>query len=404
MIGTFVHLAPMALRTAIFTHYAELYGANRSMLEWVVELRGRGVLDPLVVLPKEGPLTGSLQAIGIPYAVVPFEPWMSERNYMGRPHHRIMQYLAYRKAARVRAAHNAALVPDAVTRLRAHGTQVVLSNSAAVPIGHPVARALGMPHVWHIRELPELHYRLHLDAGRNAYGRALGASACVVAISEAVKHDVLRYVEANTRIEVVPNGVLPRARYEELRQVMMERWAQLSPFRFVQVGLIHPGKGQVEAVEALAQVRVRFPQAKLVIAGTGRDKPLRQRISELGLEGAVELAGFVDDVPALLKRCHVLLSTSRDEAFGRTVVEAMASGLPVIGHDSGGTPELIQNGSTGRLYSGGVRPLAAAMSGIMSDLVGAQEMGRRAQAFAAANFSVERTADRMHALLLQAVR
>ena len=40
----------------------------------------------------------------------------------------------------------------------------------------------------------------------------------------------------------------------------------------------------------------------------------------------------------------------------------------------------------------------------MSDLVGAQEMGRRAQAFAAANFSVERTADRMHALLLQAVR
>ncbi|MBK8614429.1 MAG: glycosyltransferase [Flavobacteriales bacterium] len=146
-----------------------------------------------------------------------------------------------------------------------------------------------------------------------------------MAISEAVKHDVLRYVQANTRIEVVPNGVLPRARYEELRQVMMERWAQLSPFRFVQVGLIHPGKGQVEAVEALAQVRVRFPQATLVIAGTGRDKPLRQRISELGLEGAVELAGFVDDVPALLKRCHVLLSTSRDEAFGRTVVEA--SGL-----------------------------------------------------------------------------
>ncbi|MBK8614428.1 MAG: hypothetical protein IPN85_13320 [Flavobacteriales bacterium] len=74
---------------------------------------------------------------------------MSERNYMGRPHHRIMQYLAYRKAARVRAAHNAALVPDAVNRLRAHGTQVVLSNSAAVPIGHPVARALGMPHVAH---------------------------------------------------------------------------------------------------------------------------------------------------------------------------------------------------------------------------------------------------------------
>ena len=50
----------MALRTAIFTHYADLYGANRSMLEWVAELRGRGVLDPLVVVPKEGPLTGSL--------------------------------------------------------------------------------------------------------------------------------------------------------------------------------------------------------------------------------------------------------------------------------------------------------------------------------------------------------
>ena len=391
----------MALRTAIFTHYADLYGANRSMLEWVVELRGRGVLDPLVVLPTEGPLTAMLQAEGIPFAVVPFEAWMSERNYSGRPHHRVMQYLAYRKDARVRAAHNAALVPDAAARLRAHGTQVVLSNSAAVPIGHPVALALGVPHVWQIRELPEVHYRLHLDAGRSAYGRALGASACVVAISEAVKRDVLRYVSIETRIEVVPNGVLPKARYEELRPAMMERWAQLAPFRFVQVGLIHPGKGQVEAVEALAQVRLRFPQATLVIAGTGRDKPLRQRINELGLEGAVELAGFVDDVPALLQRCHVLLSTSRDEAFGRTVVEAMAFGLPVIGHDSGGTPELIQHGTTGRLYAGGVEPLAEAMSAIMADLAVAQEMGRRAQAFAAANFSVERTAARMHALLLQ---
>ena len=384
--------------------YADLYGANRSMLEWVAELRGRGVLDPLVVVPKEGPLTGSLQAEGISFAVIPFEPWMSERNYMGRPHHRFIQYLGYRRAARARAAHNAALVPKAIALLQAHGTQIVLSNSAAVPIGQPVALALGKPHVWHIRELPELHYRLHLDAGRRAYGRALGASACVVAISQAVKRDVLRYVPASTRIDVVPNGVLPKARYEELRQVMMERWAQQVPLRFVQVGLIHPGKGQVEAVEALAQVRDRFPQAKLVVAGTGRDKALKQRIAELGLEEAVELAGFVDDVPALLKRCHVLLSTSRDEAFGRTVVEAMASGLPVIGHDSGGTPELIQHGSTGRLYPGGTDPLAAAMSAVLADLPAAQEMGHRAQAFAAANFSVERTADLMHALLLQAVR
>ena len=85
--------------------------------------------------------------------------------------------------------------------------------------------------------------------------------------------DIVRYTGRVGNITLIPNGVLHQARYAEVRAQCAERWKRTSPFTFVLVGLIHPSKGQVEAVEALELVRAQRPETRLLIAGEGRGGP-----------------------------------------------------------------------------------------------------------------------------------
>lgn len=380
------------MRVTWITHYTKLYGANRSMLDLVLELRRMGAVEPSVIAPAEGPITEALQAERIPWTVVPLRPWMSERTYMGGPHHRLMQRWRYARAARERAAHDHDLLPDLLRYLRAQRSELVHLNSAAVPLGHAFNRAAGLPVVRHVREMPERHYKLHIDAGRRAYASALRSAARVIAISEAVRADVHRYT-GPMDLSVVYNGVLPVERQGALfEQGRHQRPPMSEGPVFLMLGLFHPSKGQVEAIEALALVRRTHPHARLRLVGGGNERPLLEAIQRTGQAGAVELHGFIDDPFPQLLSAHVLLMCSREEAMGRVTVEAMACGLPVIGHASGGTLELVDDGRTGLLYGGGAEALAARMATLIDDPEQAERMGALGAMRARERFSVERYA------------
>lgn len=380
------------IRVAYLTHYPELYGANRSLLDLLVELRDREAVVPHVLLPREGDLGTALRQEGIAHAVVPFRPWMSERHYSGRLHHRLLQHWRQERQARERAAANRALLPALAGAVRGWRAQLLHANSAVVGVAPALRAATGLPLVWHIRELPERQYLLHLDAGARGYGRALRRADSLIAISRAVRDDILRYTRGGGRITVVYNGVLRAARYRELAQDAGRRWSGDGPFTFLLLGLIHPSKGQLEAVEALYLVRRGGRAVRLVIAGDGRDQALRRRIAELGMDDAVEMTGFVKDPFPLFQRAHALLMCSRNEAMGRVTVEGMACGLPVIGHASGGTQELVDDGVNGLLYPGGAAALAGCMEKLAGDPALARALGEEAARGAAARFSVERYA------------
>ncbi|HEY0978072.1 MAG TPA: glycosyltransferase family 4 protein [Flavobacteriales bacterium] len=380
-------------RITWITHYAELYGANRSMLDLMLELRRRGIAEPTVILPREGPLGTALVQEGIAHTVIDLRPWMSERTYMGGPHHRVMQYLRYRKAARERAAHNRAMLPLVLAQLRTWGSDAVHLNSAAVPMGAAIQQHSGLPLIWHIRELPEDQYLLHLDSGRRAYGRALRSADRLIAISKAVRTDIHRYTGQDTDIPVIYNGVLRTADHVRLAQRASERHWDGVVFNFCLIGLIHPSKGQIEAVEALALVRRKHPEARLIIAGTGRDQELRATIERTGQAEAVEMAGFVSDPFSILERSHTLLMCSRNEAMGRVTVEAMASGIPVIGHASGGTTELVEHGINGYRYTEGAAELADRMMRMIEHPEMARQLGAKGAEMAAERFTIERYAN-----------
>lgn len=380
------------MRITWITHYAELYGANRSMVDLILQLRLTGHAAPSVILPREGPLSTYLTDQGVPWAVVPFVPWMSERRYMGGPHHRLGQWWRYEQAARARARTNTALVPAIVAQLKAWGTQLVHLNSAAVPLGPAIHSAFNAPMVRHVRELPERQYLLHLDSGRRAYGRALRDADRIIAISQAVHADILSYTGPLPNIPIIYNGVLGIDRQAALYEEGRHRWAREAPFTFVIIGLIHPSKGQEEAVQALAILRKSHPEVRLRVIGDGRSERLKETILRTGQQNAVALEGFMPDPFPVLQESHALLMCSRNEAMGRVTVEAMACGLPVIGHASGGTKELVDDNGTGLLYDGGADALAACMARLVEDRDLARKLGDKGAARAAERFSIERYA------------
>jgi glycosyltransferase involved in cell wall biosynthesis len=128
------------------------------------------------------------------------------------------------------------------------------------------------------------------------------------------------------------------------------------------VAQITPWKGQDVAVRALAAVRRRHPDARLLLVGEPkfvsrstrydnlrfRDE-LRDLIADCGLQDAVEFLGERDDVPAILRAVDMLLVPSWEEPLGRSMLEAMASGTPVVATDVGGPREVVEDGVSGLL-------------------------------------------------------
>jgi glycosyltransferase involved in cell wall biosynthesis len=91
----------------------------------------------------------------------------------------------------------------------------------------------------------------------------------------------------------------------------------------------------------------------LVVAGTGRGEHLdqcRQLADELGVADLVDFTGFLADPYEAYFKSDCLLMCSEHEGMGRVTAEAMSVCLPVIGRNSGGTPEVIAHGKTGFLY------------------------------------------------------
>jgi len=118
------------------------------------------------------------------------------------------------------------------------------------------------------------------------------------------------------------------------------------------LGQVHPRKGQMHAVEALASLDAQF---KYLIVGPPRDqayvRELKTAITEHGLEDRVHVTGFVDDKMAVLSATDIFLLPSNGEGTPLSIMEAMAMELPIIATDVGGVSEMLAGGDTGQLIS-----------------------------------------------------
>lgn len=126
------------------------------------------------------------------------------------------------------------------------------------------------------------------------------------------------------------------------------------------VGRLVWEKGVDDLLHAVAQLRTDMPDARLVVVGTGQDRPVFEALStSLGLEDRVTFTGWVDpsSVPAYMTAADILIGPSKQsetgwrEGLGLVFLEAMAVGTPVIATRSGGIPDIVMPGQTGLLVS-----------------------------------------------------
>lgn len=173
----------------------------------------------------------------------------------------------------------------------------------------------------------------------------------------------------------------------------------------VAVGRLVRQKGIDVAIAALALVRARHSDARLVVLGEG---PLRDELSRAarahGVEEAVSLPGRVGDVAWWLERADVVVHPARWEGFGLALLEAMLCARPIVASAVSSIPEIVVDGETGVL----VRPddpaaVAAAIGDLLDDPSRAKTLGEAGRARAASSFSVARMAERTVAVYAEAL-
>jgi glycosyltransferase involved in cell wall biosynthesis len=133
---------------------------------------------------------------------------------------------------------------------------------------------------------------------------------------------------------------------------------------------------------------------------------VQRRVTALGLEAVVRMTGFRRDVPEVMAALDVLaLPSLRSEASSQVIPQALAVGTPVIATSIGGSPELIEDGVTGRLVPpGDAGALAAAIVATLRDPEAARAMARRGQAAVLARYSLDATMTRTTAVYEELLR
>jgi glycosyltransferase involved in cell wall biosynthesis len=204
------------------------------------------------------------------------------------------------------------------------------------------------------------------------------------------------------RIEVIENGIdLSRYQIARDRTVLRERLGLDPRRRYVAtVARFHPVKDHATLLRAFAGVATELADVDLLLAGEGPLRPDLERLAtELGIDGRLRFLGVRSDVPELLQASDVFALASVSEAASLTLLEAMASGLPVVVTNVGGNPEIVRHGVEGILAPRGDAPaIAAALRTLLDDPVTAAAMGAAGRARVEERYQLRQTVAAYYAL------
>lgn len=161
-------------------------------------------------------------------------------------------------------------------------------------------------------------------------------------------------------------------------------------------GRVRHQKGTDVFIEAVSRVLPRYPDFSAVVVGAVDDAAfeagLKQRVAEAGIADRVRFLGErpIDEVPLWYRRILIYAFTSRNEGFGLTFLEAMASGNALIAARAGAAEAVVSGGQIALLVPpGDPAALATALETLMRDPARAAAMGQRARDYVASHFSVE---------------
>ncbi len=232
--------------------------------------------------------------------------------------------------------------------------------------------------------------------------------AKIISISRATRDLLLeKGGYFNNNVEVLYCSIDKRMMFAKSRSEVLAKQMSLKNRKIIlTVARLYPRKGHDMVLQALVEIKKRFPEVLYLIVGEGTNrKYLEDIVVSLNLADNVVFTGEVPDIIDYLDLCNVFVMASREdegvEGFGIVYLEAMARGKPVIGSRHGGIPEVISDGVTGYLVNPhDVSEIASTIIRVLSDPSTAKKMGDNGRKTVESNFTTDLMAKKLlHALI-----
>lgn len=177
----------------------------------------------------------------------------------------------------------------------------------------------------------------------------INESDAVTAVSQDLIKETREVLDITRDIDLTYNFVDHRVYYPRDVSNLRDDFAAADEKILMHISNFRPVKRVSDVVDVFAKVNRELP-SRLLLVGEGPDLPkIQAKISEMGLEDKVRFMGRQDEIAQVISLADLLLLPSEKESFGLVALEAMACGVPTIGSEAGGIPELIDHGKTGFL-------------------------------------------------------
>lgn len=376
------------MKILFITHYDNMYGANQALFHLALLLKTKYGEEPVVVVPAEGGMADRLSDVGIPVILHPVTQWQAVYSTP-------LRFLIKKIRRKKKLEQEVESLYQKLCDEKKFGKKpdLIYSNSSVIGTGAMLAEKLQCRHIWHIREFSWEHFHMKYFYPEKRVCKLYEQSECLVTISDALKENYRKKYPA-AKIRRIYDGVSGEYPVKDKDSVG-------HPIRFCYIGYLFPMKHQEQILEACEYLnRKGCTRYEVYLVGDGRDAykdRLQKRIKRAGLT-QVQMTGYRTDVHELLETMDVGLIASEYEGFGLVTVEYMLHGMPVIGRNSGGTPEIVMDQTTGYLYDD-TEGLAAAMKRLIQYPETIRRMGKEGAERAKECFSEERNAEEIVCLI-----
>jgi len=324
------------IRVLFISHYSGLGGANISLLHLISQLKEK--VQPLVIIPKSGEIEQELKKRAIPYEVHRYASWRTKNRgfILNLAFSFAMIFLNLFQAVRFSVKFR-------------NKIDLIHSNSSLVFIGALLKIFMRKPHVWHLREFGRNDYDLKFMLNKKSVNYFYSKADVLIAISESIEKYYKEKICPSANFILVYNGV-------DEKEIVYREPTNKGKTAICIVGGISESKNQIELIEAAKNITQYTTDFFIDIIGGGNhnyENYLKDVVKKSGLKDIIHFTGSTLAIGSILQNYEIGIVTSKNEAFGRVIIEYMLAGLAVVASNTGACLELITHGETGLLYNGG---------------------------------------------------